>query len=62
MSTRYFCDVCEAEMKPHEHGRIQRKLNGVSIEVHVAHNDVWNGGHVCWNCVLGAVNNGVKAD
>lgn len=58
MSTKHFCDVCETEMKPEDHGRIKMMMGNVRIEITHAHGLVWNGGHVCHRCIRDVIAGG----
>ena len=58
MSARYFCDVCEKEMPEGESNRLKVKAGKINIEVMHALNGLWNGGHICHDCIRRAVKAG----
>lgn len=59
MSIRYFCDMCGEEIqKPTDANRIARQHANITVEVFVAVDGVWNGGHVCADCVVRVVDQG----
>lgn len=58
MSVKHFCDVCAVELNDKDHGRLQRKLGRVSIEVIHTLDKTSNAGEVCHKCILLTINNG----
>jgi len=53
---RMYCDQCGEEIETKN--RLKRRLGRVSVEVIVAVDGTWNGGHVCHNCIIEAVSKG----
>jgi hypothetical protein len=62
MAAKFYCDVCETELKPEDHGRIKRQLGRVRIEIMRAVDNTWNGGYTCHRCVLDVVKGGEPFD
>ncbi|MFB6449294.1 hypothetical protein [Bradyrhizobium tunisiense] len=59
MSTKFFCDVCKAELDPESDlKRVKRKLGDVEVEIMHAYKGVWNSGHVCPGCIINVVASG----
>lgn len=58
---RFFCDICGKDIT--ESGQATRmtgKQGRLQYEVIVAIDNVWNGGHVCWDCIYKAIEQTVK--
>lgn len=58
MSITRRCDKCGKKMKDHEVKRLKKTLGGISVEIIVAVDDVWNAGDVCWTCIEYVVEKG----
>ena len=59
MSTKCFCDRCKCEVS--NTGRLIRKLGRFQAEVISCVDNVWNGGHLCQECVKDIIIKGKRA-
>lgn len=57
---KYFCDVCETEMRKNEHGRLIIEFETLKLEVLVYFKNVANAGNICHRCIKNAVIKGTK--
>ena len=66
MSAKYFCDVCDTELRSNEHKRLRRsaKIRETMNFVEIMHqlNGTWNVGNICHTCILDAVNKGLDIE
>ena len=66
MSTKYFCDVCDAELRNNEHKRLRRsaKIRETMVFIEIMHelSGIGNVGHVCHKCILEVANKGLDID
>ena len=59
---RYYCDLCGKEIAPSDlHGRLQSRLENITVKCMVAVGGIWNGGHVCNECIVKVLVVGVKS-
>lgn len=57
---KYYCDLCEKEIKQIDCGRVVRVLNDLKIEVLHTYKGAANGGNVCHECVIKTVVDGTR--
>lgn len=53
---RVFCDICGRDITDYTSSRATANLGKLKIEVITAINGVWNGGHVCLDCIRDTCN------
>lgn len=54
---RIYCDVCGKEMLLQDEQRIKFDSDRISVEILTGINHVWNGGNICWACIVRIINN-----
>jgi len=52
---KVFCDICGKEITGKSNEKLKGKVGRLSFDVLTAIDDVWNGGHVCVECLRKAV-------
>lgn len=60
MSFKVFCDCCHKPIKG-DADRVRRILGKIMIEVMVRYENTWNAGHICEECVVKVVKDGLPA-
>lgn len=51
---RVFCDGCGKDITDYQSSRAVGKLERITVEIMVAVDNVWNGGHACEDCIKAA--------
>lgn len=59
---KYYCDVCQVELKPLEHLRLERQIGDLKVEVTHTWKGVANNGQICHKCIKDAIINGLHVD
>ena len=52
---KIFCDICGTEITDYAGSRMKGESGRLSVEVIVAIDKVWNGGHACVSCIRKAL-------
>lgn len=53
---KFFCDVCGADITGHANDRLKGRTGRISFEVITGVDGIWNGGHICRQCLIAAIN------
>jgi hypothetical protein len=51
---RCYCDICGADITDYRSERAEATVGRLRISVMTAIDNVWNGGHVCLDCIRSA--------